>query len=384
MEATMTRGYNKAAVLAAALASGKCTRSSIESDTGLSKATVARLVDELIQEGVLRVGSELHREGRGRKSLYLELGVRVGCVVGIDLGSTTTRLSCVDLRGNQLARWKFDTPTGLSRLGLVRRLTAETHQLVDGTPYVGRLAGAVVAVAASVRGHSEIIRPAQAFQHLEGTQFCRTLERHLKAPVILDSDANMALRGEMEDGGAAGISDAALLTVSTGFRAGFARDGQILRGDRSLVGELGSLPMACGEGARRLDDVLSAGGVLTAARAGGAHSANIDEVASAAEDSALGRLREDFIRGLVLAVGAVTLTVDPEIVVFNGRMLPVIERVLPVVRSRLEAALPAVPRLTLTDSDGYSGAHGSAITAAERAGTQLVAAARQQQMTDVG
>jgi predicted NBD/HSP70 family sugar kinase len=384
MEASSTRGYNKAAVLAAALASTQCTRSSIEADTGLSKATVARLVDELFQEGVLQPGSELHREGRGRKSLYLELGVEVGWVVGIDLGVTTTRLWSVDLRGNPLAHNRFDTPTDVSRLALVRRLSAEIDYLVEHTAHPGPLTGAVVAVAASVGAHRDVIRPAASFQHLAGTQFCATLERHLDIPVILDSDANMALRGEMVDGGAAGASDAALLTVSTGFRAAFARGGQIMRSDRSLMGELGALPVTSDTGVRRLEEVLSARDVLARAQANGAPQTTIDDIVSSTDDPMLSRLREEFVDGLVLAVGAVTLTIDPEVVVFNGRMLPLIGRVLPEARRRLEASLPSVPRLGLSDSDGYSGAQGAAITAAERAGSRLVEAARQQNLTDVG
>ncbi|WKG03963.1 ROK family protein [Mycolicibacterium sp. HK-90] len=383
MEATTTRAQNKAAVLSAALAAGQCTRSSIETRTGLSKATVARIVDELLGEGLLQPGAELHREGRGRKSLYLELGTQVGCVVGVDLGLTTTRLWCADLRGTELARSRFDTPKGLTRLAMVRRLVAEVQALIDGTAYSGRLSGVVVAVVGSVRNEVEIVRAAAPFSYLEGSQFCAALERHFAVPVILDSDANMALCGEMVDGVAVDTRDAALLIVSTSVRAGLARDGRVLRSDRSLIGELAWLPVPSRGSQRRcLDDVLSARGVLAAAH----HSdtaADIAELAAADDRSELATARGEFVDGLVVAVSTVALTVDPDIVVVTGRMLPVVERVLGEVNEQLKSVLPAVPRLVLASSNGFAAAHGAALTAVDGARTRLMYSIVRQPITDV-
>ncbi|MGV0813446.1 ROK family protein [Mycolicibacterium boenickei] len=384
MEAISTGGHNRAAVLAASLRPGQCTRSDIESRTGLSKATVSRWVDQLIQEGVLQPGAELHREGRGRKSLYLDLGTRLGCVVGVDLGLTNTRIWCSDLRGGLLARTRFDTPTGSTRLAMVRCLTSEINDLVAETAYAGRLSSAVVAVAAGVRDHHEIISVPDEFGHLAGTQFGEALARHLRVPVLLDSDANMALQGEMVAGCAVGISDAAMMTVSTKFRAAFARDGQIMRSSRSMLGELGLLPIGASSTGATLSDLLSASVVLPAAGRLRGVSVGIDDLAEWAAAAPDVQVVRDFIGGLVLAVSTVALTIDPDVVVFNGRMLPVVRAVLPRVLEALADNLPAVPELRLVDHDGYSGAHGSAITAAERACADLIESARQQASSDVG
>lgn len=380
MEASTTRGVNRALVLKAAFESDQTTRTQLESVTGLSKATISRVVDELIQEGFLNEGAALHRTGRGRKSSFIELGPATGCVVGVDLGITTCRLWCSDLRGKELARSRFDTPHGLSRLALVRFIVGAVNALVGGTTMQGRLSGIVVAVASSVRDATTIVRPADVFSHIEGEQFHKALTRHAGVPVALDSDSNMALKGEMTAGAAVGVANVALLTVSTGVGAGIAIDGTILRGTRSVIGELGALPIDMGQ--RRLEDVLSVRGLTSSARRAGIEISGVDDIAAAPADSALGLLRQDFIHGLVTAISTITLTTDPDIVIFNGRMIPLVESVLGTVRIALAQTIPSVPTLQVTTSDGYSAAHGAAVSALEAAHSELLERARSERLTD--
>jgi len=50
------------------------------------------------------------------------------------------------------------------------------------------------------------------------------------------------------------------------------------------------------------------------------------------------------------------VSVDPEIIVFNGRMLPLIEMLHDRLRHVLSQTLTTVPELTLSRADGFSGA----------------------------
>jgi len=382
MEASTTRGHNRALVLKAAFDADDITRTQIETATGLSKATVSRMVDELIQEGLLNEGASLHRTGRGRKSSYIELGPATGCVVGVDLGITTCRLWCSDLRGNELSRSRFDTPHGLSRLALVRFIIGAVNALVGGTSMGGRLSGITVAVASSVRNATTVVRPADVFAHIEGEQFHKALTRHAGVPVTLDSDSNMALRGEMTAGAAIGVANVALLTVSTGVGAGIAIDGKLLRGTRSVIGELGSLPIDMGR--RRLEDVLSVRGLTSTAHRAGIELAALDKIIDAPPQSPLAELRDQFVHGLVSAVSAITLTSDPDLIIFNGRIIPLVQSVLDRVRTTLSQTLPAVPTLQVTASDGFSAAHGAAVSAVESAHNDLLERARNDRLIDAG
>ena len=70
------------------------------------------------------------------------------------------------------------------------------------------------------------------------------LTERLGRPVAVDNDATAALRGEMEGGAAAGLSDALLATFGTGIGAALLLDGEIRRGAGGLAGEAGHMIVA--------------------------------------------------------------------------------------------------------------------------------------------
>jgi predicted NBD/HSP70 family sugar kinase len=71
-------------------------------------------------------------------------------------------------------------------------------------------------------------------------------------------------------------------------------------------------------------------------------------------------LLKAFTTAIVTAVSTVAVTLDPESVYFVGRLRPLVDEVLPEVRSRLDQNLPAAPEVkTVTHVLGLSGARGA-------------------------
>jgi predicted butyrate kinase (DUF1464 family) len=70
---------------------------------------------------------------------------------------------------------------------------------------------------------------------------------------------------------------------------------------------------------------------------------------------------EAFTEAIVTAVSVVAVTLDPEAVYFVGRLRPLVDEVLPEVRSRLEESLPKAPEIrVVTQVLGLSVARGAA------------------------
>ena len=70
---------------------------------------------------------------------------------------------------------------------------------------------------------------------------------------------------------------------------------------------------------------------------------------------------EAFTTAIVTAVSAVAVTPDPERVYLAGRLAPLVDEVLPEVRTRLARTLPAVPTISVvTQVLGLSVARGAA------------------------
>ena len=369
MEPAGARLHSRAAVLDSVFTEGSVTRAGISARTGLSLATVSRVVEEFIAEGILDEGQQLPRSGRGRRSTFIRLGETVGSVVGVDLGATTCRLCCSDLIGQPLGRLRLPTPSGLSAAALAAWLADSISAVHAEARTAGTLIGVVVALPAVVPEPGVVVRPTERLAQLAGRDLQRGLAQALGVPVVLENDASMALLGELATGAAAGRAHAVLLTLSTDFSAGIAIDGEILRGRNGIVGQFGWLHAAGTD--RPLRELLSVDGILASAAAMKAGLRDIEDLCPPDIDERYQVFRDRFVTGLVSAVSVVTLSYDPEVIVFNGRLLPLVERVLPELRAGLAGQLPAVPDLRVTALGGFAGAIGAAQVAV-RAGRAMV------------
>ena len=97
-----SRDHNKASVLDVVLSRAPLTRNALIEQTGLSKATVSRAVEELRADGFVVNGGVDEVTGRGRRSTYLDVPGTMGHVAGISFGAQTTCVLVSDLRGREL------------------------------------------------------------------------------------------------------------------------------------------------------------------------------------------------------------------------------------------------------------------------------------------
>lgn len=381
MEPVSARLHSRAAVLDSVFTEGSVTRAGISARTGLSLATVSRAVEEFIAEGILDEGQQLPRSGRGRRSTFIRLGETVGTVVGVDLGATACRLCCTDLIGQPLGRLRLPTPPGLSAAALAAWLADSISAVHADARTAGTLIGVAVALPAAGPEPGAVVRPTQRptqrptrrLAQLAGRELQRCLGQALGVPVVLENDSSMALLGELATGAAAGRAHAVLLTLGTDVSAGIAIDGEILRGRAGIAGQFGWLHAAGPD--RPLRELLSVDGILASAAARNIGLRDIEDLFPPDSGERFQVLRERFVTGLMTAVSVAALCYDPEVIVFNGRMLPLAERVLPELRARLAGQLPAVPELRVTALGGFAGAIGAAHVAV-RAGRATLCAHR--------
>ena len=113
------RGANRASVLTELLATSPTTRTAIAESTGLSSATVTRVVDTLIDEGIARELRYLPVKGRGRRAVLIEAVGELSIAVGVDLGASNTRLVAIDLLAKELVVSRTPTPSDLDTSDLI-------------------------------------------------------------------------------------------------------------------------------------------------------------------------------------------------------------------------------------------------------------------------
>ncbi|BAS18516.1 xylose repressor (plasmid) [Arthrobacter sp. Hiyo8] len=332
------RGYNKATVLDAVLSEAPLTRTRLIQLTRLSQATVSRKVEELRLEGLVVERGFDEVAGRGRPSTYLDVPRTAGHIVGISLGAQTTCVLAMDLRGREITQAIVPTIEGgdmETTAEWLADLVAETTE-----PAQGPLRQVVAAMPSRLRNGSTGPGRPESRKVFLGQPFQNALEDRVKAPVLLDSDANASLRGILKDD--AHIGNAALFILSSVLNFASCIQHEIANGRTPAFGELGVL--FSGVGNETLDGLLSGQGLLRFAQSQGLALERIDALWSEPQAAPRAEVVEAFTTAIVTAVSAVAVTLDPESVYFVGRLSPLVEEVLPEARRRLSLSLPSAPR----------------------------------------
>ena len=352
-----TRAMNRSAVLAEVLRMAPVSRKQVAEATGISSATVTRAVDLLIAEGVLREGSEIVSESRGRRAVLLDLVADRSYVLGIDLGASNTRFVLADLIANPVLACEIRTPSELDADALALWLAGEVRAACGSKwPLVGAiclgLPGAVSRIDRSVSNATHV-------PQVEGHGFLKAFEAAVDVTVLTDNDANLALLGEQRFGAARTSPTAAMLTLGTGLGAGLAIDGKVLKGDHGLVGEFGQLPV--GPLGARLEHMVTGPGIMQQAAEAGLP---LNTPADLFVESATGHLhalRAQFDHALMIVLTAIAVSCEPETIVLGGGIAKSLTTSLGRYQATLERNLSISPGLVPTMLGDFSGAVGAVV-----------------------
>jgi predicted NBD/HSP70 family sugar kinase len=350
-----SRDHNKASILDVVLSRAPLTRNELIELTGLSKATVSRAVEDLRADGFVVDGGVDEVAGPGRRSTYLDVPGTTGHVVGISFGAQTTGVLVADLRGRELEQVLVSTvdhrQVRQAAVWLVDLMTQASRHAA------GPLRQVVVAVPGRVRAGTEILGPAESMKAFAGSGLQHALADLVDAPVLLDSDANASLLGILTED--ATLGSAALFTLSSILNFASCTDHELVRGRTPAFGDVGGL--VSGVGDESLDGLLSTSGLLRFARGRGIDLQRIEDLWVQPHDEVTrADVLDAFTTAIVTAVSAVAVTLDPDSVFFTGRLRPLVDEVLPEVRSRLDTTLTTAPVVTApTQVLGLSVARGA-------------------------
>jgi predicted NBD/HSP70 family sugar kinase len=369
MEVTDARQANRSTVFAAIVAAGQTTRTRLSEQTQLSPATVSRVAEGLLAEGLITEGRQVATQGPGRNAISLEARPDLGVVCGIDLGASNCRFLLADMLGQPLTITHQQTPVGIGAGALASWLADRVATLAASQPLPLPLKAVVVGLPGMVTPDGMSITGAPNVPQIEGEVFTRRLTRTIPAPTLLYNDSDLALLGELRFGAARGLDRAVMFTIGAGLGAGIVLDGALLRGQRGQTGEFGFLPI--GPSGETVQDLLSGAGLLRQARALRAPVKDAADVFTPAMASLLDPVLERFDRALVLVLTAAAVAYDPDAIILGGGLSPAVIRRLEVTRGKLAALVPIAPDLRLAKLGDLSGTLGALAVACQTAYTGL-------------
>lgn len=222
---------------------GSPTRAEIIAATGLSRASVAGGVAELVDLGVVAVHRESGRSGgggegeggRGRRPVRLALVPPAGIVCAIDLGHGHRAIAVADTAGDVLDReWYIDDVDAdplaalMASLEVAQRMTAAHADR-------GELLAVAVVVPQPVSDGAIVRTPFLTSWH--GVGIARHVREVLPVPVVVENDANAAALAECGETGGGLI----FVKASTGVGAGIVAAGRLVRGAHGQAGEIGHM-----------------------------------------------------------------------------------------------------------------------------------------------
>jgi predicted NBD/HSP70 family sugar kinase len=354
---------------------GPVSRSALARLSELSKPTVQAAVDDLLRSDLVIESAEngtAPKAKPGPTPRLLRFNADHALVIGVDVGAAKMLAVLSNLDGESLAACRCATPPGATG----RRLDQTIKTLVDkcfaeAGVGRGRLSAAAVGTTGVVDRESGSVTFAPQLPGWQGRAVRPSLEAALRVPVLLESEAHLAMLGESWRGVAINARDAVLIQFGVGVGMGVLIGGEIYRGAMGAAGEIGYLPIgetppqvnqgpgpfetAVGSMAftlhkpRPAQSRRSRNGHADASRSllDDLGPAQIFARASGGDTAALAVLT-DILNHLSSGLVAVAAVLNPELIVLGGGLAPSLAPYLHELQHQLVTRVPAPPRLELS------------------------------------
>ncbi|MEU1705455.1 ROK family protein [Streptomyces sp. NPDC005706] len=233
------RTANRYEVLRQIIAESPTSRQKLAAATGLSLATVATLVGELLElRMITEVGFEDSAGGRPRG--LIAVNTAGGALVGVDVAETYVHAELFDLALNVLARADEELRPGESGPEQVAGHVAAAVGSVVAR--AGIDAARVLGVGVSVPGQIDRDRGVAEYAanwDWHDVPLLDLLAERVAHPLYLDNPLRACTVAELWFGAARGRGDAVVVNLGTGVGAGLALGGGLHRGVSDSAGEWG-------------------------------------------------------------------------------------------------------------------------------------------------
>ncbi|CAN5151578.1 ROK family transcriptional regulator [soil metagenome] len=362
---------NQTAIVEALRGMGALSRQQLGALTGLSPATINRLTATLIEEGaVVQAGHVPSTGGRPAVLLRYAGGSRVVAAIQVRADRATGIL--VDFDGRVIFRREFDFGPQLmaqssggvgaeererdSNVRLEKTLALFDDLIATATTMGTPCLAAGIAVPGVVsHPDGRVSRmPELGWSDVPLGQIFRA---RTTLPIVVENDANALAFGEFHRGAGRGLSSLVALVLENGLGAGIITNGQLHRGARAEAGEIGYLLMdrfSLSRSYSDIGDLEDRVGSIALTRRARESGLPVPERGVTAEyvftlaksgDPAAVAMADEILDMVAIAVAAMVVILDPELVVVGSSFVGSAETVIPGIQQRLSGRITRVPRI---------------------------------------
>jgi glucokinase-like ROK family protein len=250
----LVRKLNTSLILDCLRTRGPLSRARLSAVTGLNRSTVSSLVNDLLEEHLVReIG--LEPAGRGRPGMLLELSPDGGCAVGVEIGVDFISVVLTDFVAQILWRQRISSDPEDGQDVIVERAEAIVRAALE----IGKDRGLrSLGIGVGVPGLVDVQQGSLVFApnlHWRDVPLRQMWTQRFNLSVFVENEANAAALGEYYFGVARDVQSLIYLSAGVGLGGGIIIKGKLFRGSGGYAGEVGHMTMdpngkPCGCGKR--------------------------------------------------------------------------------------------------------------------------------------
>jgi predicted NBD/HSP70 family sugar kinase len=237
---TIVRKYNRAQILNHLRLQGSMSRADLAKQTGLTRSTISRIVDELLAENLIHEISGTQND-RGRPGILLSLNPKGGSAIGLEIGVHFISILLTDFLSTPIWRNRVtldDSDTSKEYAAKAEELIQQAIEIAAKNDLV--LMGIGVAVWGLINYKERTIQFAPNL-HWRDVPLEAKWTEQFHVPVYIENDANASALGEYYFGVGKKIEDFIYLSMDIGVGGGIISKGRVFRGAIGFAGEIGHI-----------------------------------------------------------------------------------------------------------------------------------------------
>ncbi|MEQ1761510.1 MAG: ROK family protein [Pyrinomonadaceae bacterium] len=210
-----------------------------------NRASITLLVNEFLEEGLVREEAQSEPNKRGRKPTSLFLNSLNSLAVAIDVRATRTFLMLTDSTGKQMGE-VISFPTKLDPNDFVQSLAWQVRKALGGKLDAATCGGIGVVVPGmlDLKNGTVVHSPTLRWRNVELLDLMETefgdIEIHLENSGKACALSQIwSVRGD-----GSGHNDIVFVSVSDGVGVGIVVNGELVRGRHNTAGEFGHVPLS--------------------------------------------------------------------------------------------------------------------------------------------
>lgn len=242
---------NRALVLRLLRQKGPCSRAELATYSGLKRATITHIMNELLEVGLVVESGWIGR-GKGRRSIELCFNDERYCVIGVMLTRSFYSISVMGLSGKTYGTWTYPIAENEAAQRTILHICSRIQCLIE------RVRANILAVGFAVPGPYKVENGELLFltnlNGWDGIPLRAVFREAFDIPVIIENDANAgAIACHFYRSQETDMQQMAYIVAGEGIGCGMISDGELMKGNDGIAGEIGhtsicynGIPCQCG------------------------------------------------------------------------------------------------------------------------------------------